>query len=1504
MNKTYRLIWSDARQTWIVAHERANSRGKPSSSSKSLTLTLTSALLLHSPYLQAIDPSTLPTGGQVVAGQANISQSGTAMTIQQGSDKAILNWSSFSIGSGASVTFQQPTSSSITLNRVIGSDPSAIYGSLTANGQVFLINPNGVLFGQGARVDVAGLVASTLNLRNEDFLAGNLRFTRDGATASVVNEGDIYGHYVALLAPEVRNEGLIAARQGTVVLAAGDAVTLNITGNRLVDVQVDPASISTLVENRHLIQAEEGLVILSAKSAHNLLGKVINSGEIDATGISSDGGTVRLLASSEIEYSGKIDVSAAQVGSGGKAILIADLDNPNSKTTVSGTIWARGGSTSGDGGFVETSASHLKIASGTRVGTSAVNGKRGLWLLDPTDFVVGAGGDMDGATLSNNLDDGIGGGGDIIIQSASGGGGTNGDIIINDAVTWANMSRLTLEADRDIRINAALDFSVMGSLNLDYGRGVAGTGKATIASGVAWAPFNGTIIDQTNSNAGTAASYVNTTTYDYLIGTKGLNTYVRAIAGTTDYGDSINYGFFDAAAAGTRYNVFTPGGTAVWSTNGGGTTFTAFNANTYNTLTYQSGLTVSDNRYTFATGNAANGVIVAPRAITLTANNRTKTEGTALTLGAGSTAFSLSLGTMAYSEQIDSVTLGEATGKASSLATPVGLYTSEMTIASAAGSNGFNSSNYAITYTAGNLTVSAAGAPTPTPTPAPTLSSCASPMFTINGVCSNPPTTTPAPCMDGQINVGGQCVTPQRPPVRDFVPDSSCDVATHYSPSPGLCAPRTQCADGLQAMGGDATHDNTCAPPPPPSNCPPGWSRPYGYQDCQPNAEPEITCKANEVLTEGRCQPKPTPLPTCPPGQERPQSGGECVAVQEKVEEQPCGAGTYKSEKGSCIACPPGSFSSTAGTAACSPCASGTTSMAGASACFADAKADDWKKVLNEIKVPAASPEPTNQPDAALANMTNAQYVQYILNNGTSYSGIPAQKLKAFSDACDKQIAQGVPKEKIDAYKEERLKTFLAKDGTGICSSSGSTCLNQSMVTELRKLMGLEPLKDEDLAKYPPANYDLPKRFGPCGLTEVDRSCVSKAPPSPSPSPSDSRTITNWLTTSKDRDAFVATWQRSAIEPQLNAKVHSYSESTPPTWESLDDFVNDMKAKQKSGIPVEEVQAYKETKLSAFLKQASQGACDAEPRTISCSRELVVAAREKFGLPKLKEEDLENYPSVGDYYDKHVNDWKKSLEKKTFPESSPAPSSYPDAALKGASNAGFANLLLTGGNPSAVDALQSFARACDDLIDQGVSEATITAYKEERLQAYLSTGAPCASSGSVCPNQEVVSILRGAIGLERLADSDLAKYPLADYDLANRFDPDVNKPKTTIPILDDTDTQTPLGTTQELNGTSIQTTIRADHSSGASPQQLTPNQLNIQQKPMRDSTQQNGSNGADSESVTVRMDRMLPVDTTPYQSSEPPPEIPDGLQKLKPDANNIDVRIFNERIIDRPLGQD
>ncbi|HEY8356817.1 MAG TPA: filamentous hemagglutinin N-terminal domain-containing protein, partial [Ramlibacter sp.] len=191
-----------------------------------------------------------PVGGVVAAGAASIATSGNRTTITQSSRNAVIHWEAFGIAAGEAVRFRQPDANSVALNRVLGSDPSAIFGKLSANGKVFLVNPNGVLFGSGASVNVGGLVASTLDIADGDFMASRYAFS-GGRRATVANHGAIEanGGFVALLGADVLNQGRIDARGGSVALAAGRAVTLDVLGDGLLRVSVDSGAVNALVRN-------------------------------------------------------------------------------------------------------------------------------------------------------------------------------------------------------------------------------------------------------------------------------------------------------------------------------------------------------------------------------------------------------------------------------------------------------------------------------------------------------------------------------------------------------------------------------------------------------------------------------------------------------------------------------------------------------------------------------------------------------------------------------------------------------------------------------------------------------------------------------------------------------------------------------------------------------------------------------------------------------------------------------------------------------------------------------------------------------------------------------------------------------------------------------------------------------------------------------------------------------------------------------------------------------
>ncbi len=454
---------------------------------KPLSLLLAGMGLAHAAPVTPPAPNQLPTGGKIAAGVASIgqsfSQSGATMNISQGSQRATIDWQSFNLGSQAQVNFLQPSSSSATLNRVLDSNPSQIFGHINAPGQVFLVNPNGIYFAAGASVDVGGLVATTHSIANDDFMAGNLVFNRNGATGSIINEGELkaaLGGYIALLAPEVRNRGVIVAQMGTVVLAAGEAYELQFDGNNtLANIRVQPATIKALVDNGNAVHAPGGVIILSAQAASRLQGGVVNnSGTLEATGLVDNGGVIRLSASDNISHTGSImaDAAPSSAGHGGTVSLISDLSNAASSTLVDGTISARGGDFGGDGGFVETSAASLKVSNAARIDTSAPSGKSGLWLLDPISINIGT--DVTGAAIATALSttnvtlDSTGTGSCTTVSCGTL-SGSSGDITINNNITIASGATtdttLTLNAYRNIVMNpgVAIDATSGGhKLNL------------------------------------------------------------------------------------------------------------------------------------------------------------------------------------------------------------------------------------------------------------------------------------------------------------------------------------------------------------------------------------------------------------------------------------------------------------------------------------------------------------------------------------------------------------------------------------------------------------------------------------------------------------------------------------------------------------------------------------------------------------------------------------------------------------------------------------------------------------------------------------------------------------------------------------------------------------------------------------------------------------------------------------------------------------------------------
>jgi|GEM_PF-1060635 len=259
------------------------------------------AIMLANPARAQLASTALPTGGDVVAGSATIgTPTPTSMTINQGTDRAVINWNSFDIGSGASVTFVQPSATSIAVNRVVsGAAPSEIAGQLNANGRIAILNPNGVLFSGTANVNVGSLIASTGDIDQAAFTAGGNMEITGATTGSIVVNGNINISagslgLAAFVAPTVRNSGVITARAGRVQLGGGTAFTLDLAGDGLLSIGV-PAS-SALVENNGQIFAEGGRIQMSAKSAGAAVDNLINTGTLSVDSFTIDNGTIVLEA--------------------------------------------------------------------------------------------------------------------------------------------------------------------------------------------------------------------------------------------------------------------------------------------------------------------------------------------------------------------------------------------------------------------------------------------------------------------------------------------------------------------------------------------------------------------------------------------------------------------------------------------------------------------------------------------------------------------------------------------------------------------------------------------------------------------------------------------------------------------------------------------------------------------------------------------------------------------------------------------------------------------------------------------------------------------------------------------------------------------------------------------------------------------------------------------------------------------------------------------------------
>ncbi len=398
---------------------------KVTSTSTQVAITCVSLVVHAAQPVVPVSNNQLPTGAAVASGQVSITSSSTAnsanMQIIQTTPQAIINWNTFNVGANAKVNIQEPSAQSAILNRVGDANPTKIYGQITSNGQVFISNANGVYFSPTASVEVGGLVATTQAISDADFLSGKATFTRNDATGKVINKGTLkssLGGYIALLAPEVINEGVVIAKMGSAVMASGDHITLNFNkAGSLLGVVTSESTIKTLIDNKNAVIAPGGLIILSAGAAQTLQSAVVKvSGSLIASSMKSEGGKIILQGSDIITTStSRINANGATGGgsvsiSGTQSVAIQPGTSINASSTstgnggavsisagsnllVAGTITAQGGLVSGNGGHVQmTTNGSLALDSALVVNAGALSssGLPGAWTVNAQALNINA----------------------------------------------------------------------------------------------------------------------------------------------------------------------------------------------------------------------------------------------------------------------------------------------------------------------------------------------------------------------------------------------------------------------------------------------------------------------------------------------------------------------------------------------------------------------------------------------------------------------------------------------------------------------------------------------------------------------------------------------------------------------------------------------------------------------------------------------------------------------------------------------------------------------------------------------------------------------------------------------------------------------------------------------------------------------------------------------------------------------------------------------------------
>lgn len=637
---------------------------------------------VHKTLLAAAISATLaapalanPTGPKVTHGSASFAQPGPGQLHITNSPGTIINWQGFSIGANELTRFIQQNSGSAVLNRVVGGLPSDILGQLASNGRVFLINPNGLVIGNGAKIDTAGFIASTLNITDADFLAGRLNFA--GGGGKIENRGYIragQGGEVVLLAPDIENSGVIESDGGKILLAAGREITLAsldlegvqfkvqapsdrvlnlgelIAHNGAVGVFAGTLTHSGAISATRASRGADGLVRLEAGDRAEIFGSIDASGTGDAPGgtitataptvalrgprinasgpagggtvlVGGDyqgGGSLKRSQRTDVDAATTIRADATASGPGGKIVIWSDGD-----TSTHGLLTARGGPQGGDGGLIETSGKGTLDFS-TPADVSAAKGRPGTWLLDPEDITID-----DGRAAS--IETALNAGSSVAIRT-SGSGTGEGNIEVNSSITKTEGgdAALSMEAHNRIDVNAPIS-SAAGRLDVSLSAGRAVNVNSTIRTngGDFSTTLTGTATATTAASASSSTATSNSSTASTSAPSTGTGSPVSAAAPSSGTSSSPSASSNTPASTGAT----STGNTTTASTAG---TASAGGASSSSSTTQQTVALASNSAPPPATTTTATSGTSAPSTGSAGSSATTTAGGVAIATGTSS----------------------------------------------------------------------------------------------------------------------------------------------------------------------------------------------------------------------------------------------------------------------------------------------------------------------------------------------------------------------------------------------------------------------------------------------------------------------------------------------------------------------------------------------------------------------------------------------------------------------------------------------------------------------------------------------------------------------------------------------------------------------------------------------------------------------------------------------------------------------------------------------------